>query len=405
MKKVCSIAVLLLMAALCVMPLVQVNRAEAAVYTATDYAALKDAFTKANATGEATTVYISGEITVESTISLKGNVTLIGDGGAVLVMNSATQKTGFELKKNSSLTVKNATVRRTVADETERFVFYTYETNVTLSFEEVVFDIKTLEIASVNYDRVTYCSTANAMTLYVNGCSFLTEAYFYRGLMIFYNCDSLPQRGGSPTVKDFSALKIDYTTGKLTFPADITVSTEEDFSSLVKSGAEIASQTEYFVQKDGFSFSFVSKNLKCATPTAASLVVDYQNETVSYAEEYRVSKKSDFSEVFQSGSKIAPGDVLYVQQKGEGIFRDSDVFVMTFPQREPSIEVTCAFVCEFGFALEHQKGMEYKVFESYQDAPVFVGLESGETYTVTARAKATANAFCSEEFTFTVTTK
>lgn len=404
MKK--RLAIILLALTLVLIPTFVTTPVKAAdlTFAVSDFQGLKDAVAKANSSTDVT-IYLSGEIEVESNITVKGTVTVIGDSSAVLLMNTASNKTGFELKKNCNLTVKDLTVKRTVADESERFVFYTYDNNVSLNFENVVFDVKTLEVASINYDRITYCSTAGALTVLANGCKFLTDGYFYRGTLVFFNCDTLPQTGGSAEVKDFTGLKIDYQTGKLTFSSDISVSTQDNFATLVKNGDAIKSETTYYVQKGGFTFSFTSKKLKMETPNQASVSIDFFNETASFSSEYLVSRTAGFSQLLQSGDTVYPSEKLYVKRPGSGIFADSEVFVLTLPARERAVETVCAFVCEFGFAIEHMKGLEYKIGDTYQDSPVFIGLQSKTEYTVTLRMKATSSSFCSESFTLKVTTK
>ncbi len=370
--------------------------AEDVYVTAGDFSSLSKAVASANSS-QNTVITVGGEIVLEGDLTVKGNVKLIGVNDAVLVFESGGKKTGISLSKNSNLSVCNLTVKRTVTAETEKFLFYTYANGATLSFEDVTFEVATEEIASISYDRVTYCSSKDALSVYCNNCTFNTDAYFYRGLMVFYNCDSMPQTAGDPTIKNFTDLKIDYLTGKLTFSADIYVSEDENFASLVKSGSKFKSETTYFAKRSDFSFSFKTKKLKRETPTEESVTVDYANETISFGQGFIVSRDSSFNEPIESGSKIFPCDTLYIKEKGEGIFEESQMFEMTLPSRSAEITPSCAFVCEFGFAMEHLRGSEYSLDgKTWTDSPVFIGLKSGEEYTVTVRRKATEKSFCSE---------
>ena len=78
---------------------------------------------------------------------------------------------------------------------------------------------------------------------------------------------------------------------------------------------------------------------------------------------------------------------------------------VTLPERPTVVELKSEFECTFGFALEYYPNAEYKIDGEYQSGTVFVGLESGKTYTVTIRLAATDNSFASNTIEVEVTTK
>ena len=55
--------------------------------------------------------------------------------------------------------------------------------------------------------------------------------------------------------------------------------------------------------------------------------------------------------------------------------------------------------------MEYYPNAQYKIDGEYQYSPVFVGLESGKTYTVTVWFAATDNSFATEAYQVEVTLK
>ena len=224
--------------------------------------------------------------------------------------------------------------------------------------------------------------------------------------MVFYNGnDKIPTTAGSAVVKDFNDLTIDYNTKTITFPSNITVAEDEKNTKVVQSGSEFKSLTTYYATKDGYTFSFTTKNLKLDTPTLASVDIDYANETISFSDNYLVSKDEHFTELLRSGDKVTPGMTIYIKHLSEGIFTESDVCEATLPQRPASVSLQSDFECTFGFVMELYSNVEFSIGGEYQLSPVFVGLESETTYTVKMRVKATESSFASEVIEITVTTK
>ena len=357
---------------------------------------LKSAFGKANSTNQIN-VTLACDIEMQSDLTLKGNINIKASNKQQLIFDYNGTKTGISLSKNSNIGLDNVTVTRRVANETERFLFYTYDKQVTLNFTDCVFDVATAEIASTSYDRIVYCSVENALTCYLNNCVFNTAGYFYRGTYVVFNCDNLPQSAGSAKVKDFTALKIDYQKNQITFPQGVTVSTDSEFTQTVKSGSKINSDCTYYALKEGFSFSFKTRNLKFETPTSASVLVDYANECVTFTSEYAVWANQSLTQAVSSGDKVVPGQKLYIVKLASGIFIQSDVYCMQLPLRPEKRELTADFVCYFGFVMQHVNNMEYRVNGGeWQKSPVFIGLNASTEYLVEMRVASTAVSFVSE---------
>lgn len=371
-----------------------------------DYNELKNAISSANSS-DTVIITLANDVAIQGSFTVKGNIVIKGNAQEKLIFDYNCKKTSLSFSKNTNLTIENVTISRTVADETETYLFRVEEKQVTMFFNECNFEVATLEFPSIQYDRIVYSSSgvSTTFTCYLNNCVYNTAAYFYRGTYVFYNCDSLPEMAGSAAVKDFSGLKIDYESGKLVFPSDITVCEDESFTQTVKSGSALKSEFTYYALKGGYKFSFTTRNLKCETPDEASVNVDFTAEKIYFGEEFKVYSTANLSQAVNSGDSIFPGQTLYVVRKGSGIFIDSDVFEYQLPQRPEVRELNAAFVCSFGFAMEHLTNYEYRVNGGeWQMAPVFVGLEASTQYTVELRVKETSSSFVSEIYTLKVTT-
>lgn len=383
----------------------QAVSAETHNFVVSNFEELKSAVAKGNAS-DLVYITLASDITIESDLTVKGNVYIKANAKEKLIFEKGSSKTGISLSKNSNLTVDNVTVVRNVVAETEKFLFYTYEKGITLTFIECAFNVATAEIASISYDRIVYSSTAGALVCYLNNCEFNTQGYFYRGTYVVYNCDVIPANAGSAVIQDFTSLKINYENGQLTFPADTTVSEDEAFTKNVKSGSLFKSDFTYYVLKNGFSFSFTTRNLKYETPTEANVEVDYGKETIEYNEdEYGVYSDSALTQTVASGSTLTPGGKLYVVRKANGIFLQSDVFEFALPVRPEARQLKADFVCSFGFAMEYFINCEYRVNGGeWQKEPVFIGLHANTEYTVDMRIASTQKSFVSEVYTITVKT-
>ena len=407
MKKFISF-VSVVLALVCIFAIYPKNKVSAQTqeFVVYNYAELKSAMDTASASNTAV-ITLANDIALESSITVKGNVIIKGNNKEKLIFDHNGNLTGFNFSKNTNLTLENIAVTRTIYKEQEAFMFSSYSKQINLAFNGCDFNVATAEIASVSYDRIVYCSSdvASTFVCYLNDCTFNTYGYFYRGTYVVYNCASLPTTAGSATVKEFSGLKIDYEAGKLNFPADITVSEDEEFTVTVKSGSALKSQFTYYALKDGFKFSFTTRNLQSETPTEASVNVDFAEEKVYFSEEYAVYANAGLTQEIASGESVQPGQTLYVIRKGSGIFIDSAVFEYNLPLRPEKRELKADFVCSFGFAMEHFNNCEYRVNGgAWQKAPVFVGLLANTEYTVEVRIGATASSFVSEIHTLKVTT-
>ncbi len=373
-------------------------------FVVNNYEELKNAMAQASASKHVTIV-LACDIEMKEDLTAKGLITIKANGGEKLIFQSGTSKRGIGFSKNTTLSLEGVTIERSVVDETEKFLFATYEKGISLSFTDCVFNVATAEIASISYDRIVYTSTADYLVCYLNNCTFNTLGYFYRGTYVVYNCSALPQSAGSAVIKDFTGLKIDYEAGQITFPADITVSEDKDFTKTVKTGATIKSAFTYYALKNGYSFSFTTRSLKYETPNSASVEIDYAEEIITFSEEYAVYKDEQLTQEINSGDKILPSQSLYVIRKGSGIFIQSEVYKMQLPARPEVKKLKADFVCSFGFAMEYYNGNEYRVNGGeWQPAPVFIGLQSATEYTVDMRIASTESSFVSEIYTIKVTT-
>ena len=371
-------------------------------YVVSNYSELTSALSKTSNV-YTTTIVINGTVNLESDITISGKVRFVGSENSVLSFENGTRKRTIKNTKNSEIRFENLTISRTVADNTEGFLFRC-DQNGTLWFEEVTFNVAALPEVSTDLDRITYCPSGVDLTLYFNNCTFNTEAYFYRGTMVFFNNEVTPPTAGSPTIKNFNDLKINYETKEITFPSEIKVSEDSDFVKTIKSGSMFKSATTYYVSKDNFTFSFTTKNLKLETPTLASVNIDYENEVITFTEKYVVSLDPTFNMLVSSGDKVSPGMTLYIKALGEGIFFDSDIYEAKLPERPQPILLEADFTCSFGFVMKYYDNVEFSIGEDYQLSPVFIGLERNKTYTVSMRLKATDSSFASEAVTTTVTT-
>lgn len=353
-----------------------------------------------------TTIVINGTVEVEKNISVGGIVTFKGNGNSKLALEHNGIRTTITNKLNAELKFQDLTIYRSFSEEKEAHGIY-FRYNGNGYFEDVTFDVATPELGpSPSNDRLTYVPNDTNVTLYFNHCTFDTAAYFYRGTMVFYNGnDKIPTTAGNAVTKDFNSLTIDYETQVITFPSSITVSEDLKNTKVVNSGSQFKSKTTYYATKDGYTFTFTTKNLKLATPTLASVEVDYTNEVINFSNKYLVALDSNFSQLVKSGDKVTPGMKLYIKQLSEGIFTESSVAEVTLPQRPTAISLESDFECEFGFVMQLHNDVEFSIGDRYQASPVFVGLESKTTYTVKMRVKATNSSFASLPIEITVTTK
>lgn len=373
-------------------------------YLVSTYSELSLALSKTS--NEAMTkIVINGSIVIEQDLTLKGKVNLVGSENSTLVFENGTKKRTLYNTKNSEIIFDNLTMKRTVTDETEGFLFRFHENGV-VWFNECVFDVAVpIDGASTNFDRITYCPNGVNLTLYFNNCTYNTEAYFYRGTMVFFNNEAMPSTAGSAVVKNFNELKIDYTERTITYPSSMKVSEDASFTKIVKSGSQFKSLTTYYVSNDDYIFSFTTKNLKLDTPTLASVEINYHDETIIFSDKYQVSLNENFTELVKSGDKITPGMTLYIKALSEGIFLESDICKATLPNRPNAIQLEADFVCAFGLVMQYYGNVEYKIDGPYQLSPVFINLESQTTYQVTMRLKATNASFASDTYTVSVTTE
>ncbi len=374
---------------------------EGNVIEVSTFAELQDAVKTTNNV-TMTTIVINGTIKLQSDLTVKGKVTFIGKGDAILVFEYENKKCTLYNSENSEIRFENITIKRTVTDETEGYLFRFK--NGSVWFTDVVFDVATLEVVSEQYDRVTYCASGTDLKLYFNNCSYNTEAYFYRGTMVFFNNEALPNTAGKPTIYDLNSLQLDYETKTFKFPTTIKVSEDEDFTELVENRSTFKSNTTYYVSKDEFVFEFTTKNLKLAKPTINNLAINYYTETICFSEKYLVALDSEFTKLVSSGDSVIPGETIYVKRLAEGIYFESDVAVITLPQRPKVFELTNDFVCSFGFVMTYYENVEFSITGQYQLSPVFIGLESNTTYTVTMRFKATDSSFASDVYRVEVVT-
>ena len=375
-------------------------------YVATTFAELKTLVTNSS-NKFVTTIIVKGEIVITSDLTINGKVVIKGEDGATLIVENGTKKTTIYNSTNSEITFQNIKFVRTITDNTEGFLFR-FHSNGLVWFRDVEFDVVVTE-GGVNssYDRITYVPSGIKVTIYFDNCNFNTDGIFYRGTMIFYNSDAdeLPATGGSPTIYDFRKFKVDYVTKTFTFPGKYNVSDSDDFSILLESGCQFASNTTYYIKSGDLVFTYTTDDIQLAKPTIEDVKIDYINETISFASKYLVSKNAEFTQLVNSGDVIVPGMTLYIKEVATGIYMDSEVAVITIPSRPQVSELTTDYVCSFGCAIKYYPNTLYKLDGEYQESPVFVGLESGKTYTVTIYLDATNDSFASETYEIQVTLK
>ena len=198
---------------------------------------------------------------------------------------------------------------------------------------------------------------------------------------------------------------IDLVNEIFTFSSKFKVSEDDEFSELIASGSSFKSNTKYYITDGKVTFTYTTKDLKLQTPTLNSVNIDYSNEIITFESQYLVSKNADFTDLVSSGDIIAPGMKLFIKEVATGIYMDSDVFEVVLPERPEVVKLSSEFICTFGFAMEYYPNAEYMIDGVYQYEPIFVGLESGKTYTVTIRLAATDNSFASMEYQIEVIIK
>ena len=250
-------------------------------YVVTNYSELSRAI-KNTSVKYLTTIIVKGTIVLDYDITIKGSVKFLGEENAELVFEKDNSKRRIYNSKNSLITFENIKITRTVTGETETFPL-TFNESGSAWFINVEFNVSVPQTgANQSYDRITYVPNGVDVTLYFDNCVFNTEAYLYRGTMIFYNSNQeLPATGGSPTIVDLRNFKIDYSTKTFTIPSRVKVSEYEDFSELLASGATFASNTLYYISNGDVTFTYTTKDLKLQTPTLNSVNIDYKLPSIN----------------------------------------------------------------------------------------------------------------------------
>ena len=353
-----------------------------------------------------TTIYIEGEIVLIGDLTINGRVKLIGKDGASIKFENGTDKNTIYNSTNSEILFKNIKMVRTIHDNTEGFLFR-FHSNGLVWFRDCEFDVVTLPTYNQDFDRITYVPSGGKVTVNFDNCVFNTEACFYRGTLVFYNCDidELPLTAGSAVVYDFRNFKVGYLTHTFTFPVKYKVSTEEDFSVEFVNGGKFTSNTTYYITDGTNTFTYTTDDIQLATPTIDSVDINYINETISFDSKYLVSSTADFTTTLQSGATVTPGMTLYIKEIATGIYIDSEVAEIIIPARPAVPHLESAYECTFGLVMDYYPNAEYKIDGEYQASPVFTGLESGKTYTITVRLEATLDTFASETYEVQVTLK
>ena len=351
-----------------------------------------------------TTIIIEGSIALQGDLKISGKVKFVGSANAELVFEYNGTKYKISNTKDSDIQFENLTIKRTVVNTTQTYIINCLE-NGRVSFTEVTFDIAiSSDGVNADVDRITYCPDGVDLVVIFNNCTYNTQAYFYRGTFIFINDDELPKTNKA-TVYDFNKIKVRYDKHVLRFPVTFKVSEDEDFTELVATGSLLKSNTTYYVTNGEIVFSFTTKNIKLANPTINDLAIDYYNEKVYFSDKYLVATNSDMTEILSSGATITPGATLYVKRLGEDIYLDSDVVAIKLPERPTMPQLNAEIVTDFGFVMEGYENAVYSIDGSIQLSPVFVGLESNKTYTVSVYLFATESTFRSQVYETTVTIK
>ena len=384
-------------------PVVQVESLEGKTYIVKSYLELSSALKNTNNV-TMTYIIIDGSIHLEGSLTVSGKVTLMGNGNSELVFENNGVKYSIKNTKGADLRLENLTVKRSVINDTQTYLF-NFGENGNLTFTDVFFDIATsADGVNSDVDRITYCPSGVALNILFNNCTYNTDAFFYRGDMIFINCKTLPKTMSTYSVNDFSKFKLNYDTKTFRFPSTYKVCLDEDFTEeLILSGTKILSNTTYYVKNGDVVFSVTTKNLKLAKPTIDDLTIDYVANKVYFSDKLMVCLDSAMTEELTSGTTVTPGLTLYVKHLAEDIYFESDVAVITLPMKPAAIELETAYVCSFGFVMQYYENAFYSIDGVVQNSPVFVGLESGTTYTVTVYIGATDSSFNSLTYQTTVT--
>ena len=121
-------------------------------FVVNNYDELKNAMAQASASKHVTIV-LACDIEMKEDLTAKGLITIKANGGEKLIFQSGTSKRGIGFSKNTTLSLEGVTIERSVVDETEKFLFATYEKGISLSFTDCVFNVATAEIASLYFHR------------------------------------------------------------------------------------------------------------------------------------------------------------------------------------------------------------------------------------------------------------
>lgn len=139
--------------------------------------------------------------------------------------------------------------------------------------------------------------------------------------------------------------------------------------------------------------------------------IDYGNETITVKEDYEVATVETEGTTVASGSKITPGDILYIRRPGDSNHTPSAWTALTIPDRPATPDApTVSGKTDTSITIDTESGKAYCISDGNWitgdgNPHTFSGLTAGKAYTITVRVPATASDFASESASTSVTTK
>ena len=160
------------------------------------------------------------------------------------------------------------------------------------------------------------------------------------------------------------------------------------------------------------SVTFTIEKASQEPPSAGEgYAIDYGNETITVKEDYEVATVETEGTTVASGSKITPGDILYIRRPGDSNHTPSAWMALTIPDRPATPDApTVSGKTDTSITIDTESGKAYCISDGNWitgdgNPHTFSGLTAGKAYTITVRVPATASDFASESASTSVTTK
>lgn len=155
----------------------------------------------------------------------------------------------------------------------------------------------------------------------------------------------------------------------------------------------------------------IEKASQAAPSVGEGYAIDYGNETITVMEDYEVATAETGGTIVASGSKITPGDTLYIRRPGNSNHTPSDWTALTIPDRPATPDApTVSGKTDTSITIATESGKAYCIGDGNWitgdgNPHTFSGLTAGTAYTITVRVPATTSDFASESVSISVTTK